>query len=129
MRKYGVAKPHVRTVNGGYHHYLSHSGYPVSTVSGKNLIEFNQRFPCVDIRGEGGCAIFCGHMQRGTYEWLREMEPDSWGGPLIEAMLPFLRRKEPAPGRHIPTIARRRQQRGTYRTPDAGCTGANTQWL
>lgn len=68
--------PHVKTGSGGFHVYVEHPGWPVPTLNSKAKREFGQRYPGLDIRGDGGYALFCGQNQQGTYAWLRDMTPD-----------------------------------------------------
>jgi uncharacterized protein (DUF927 family) len=96
MRRFGI-KPHLRTGSGGGHWYVEHPGYRISTVNGKSDKELNRLFPGVDVRADGGYAIFVGRNQQGEYEWLREMVPDKWEGPFIEAISPMIRKKGSAP--------------------------------
>lgn len=103
LKRFGV-KPHVRTGSGGAHWYTEHPGFSVTTLSGKSAKEFSRQFPALDIRADGGYCVFTGRNQRGSYKWLRPMEPDPWQGELINAMLPFIRKEEepatrPAGGR------------------------------
>ena len=67
---------HVRTGSGGAHLYLEHPGFPVSTLNGKSKRELGQRYPGLDIRADGGYAVFYGKNTAGPYVWLREPIPD-----------------------------------------------------
>jgi Domain of unknown function (DUF927)/Bifunctional DNA primase/polymerase, N-terminal len=69
-------EPHVRTGSGAYHVFLKHPGWPVPTVNGRIKRELSARFPDIDIRADGGYAVFAGRNASGTYEWLRPPEPD-----------------------------------------------------
>jgi len=69
-------QPHVRTGSGGAHLYVRHPGFRVKTLSGKAKEALRARYPGVDIRGEGGYAVFIGRNEDGEYVWLREPEPD-----------------------------------------------------
>jgi hypothetical protein len=75
MRALGL-NPHVRTGSGGYHIYFRHPGWPVSTVNSKSKQELGEKYPGLDIRADGGYAIFAGRTEKGEYTWLREMIPD-----------------------------------------------------
>ena len=70
--------PHVRTGSGGYHHYVNHPGHAIKTLNSKSKKELGEQLPGVDIRGDGGYAVFCGRNEAGEYEWIRDMNPDPW---------------------------------------------------
>lgn len=76
LNKLGL-EAHVRTGSGGYHVYVEHPGYPVKTLNSKSKIELGKRYPGLDIRADGGYAVFCGRNRTGAYAWLRDMVPDS----------------------------------------------------
>jgi putative DNA primase/helicase len=76
MRMLGL-DPHVRTGSGGYHVYFRHPGWTVATLNCKSKREIGERWPGLDIRADGGYAVFAGRNQSGTYEWLRNPEPDT----------------------------------------------------
>lgn len=63
--------PHVRTGSGGFHVYVEHPGWPVTTVSGKAKKSLSAAYPGMDVRGDGGYAIFAGRNERGSYDQLR----------------------------------------------------------
>lgn len=63
---------HVHTGSGGYHVYFKHPGWLVKTLNGTSKQELGQRWPGLDIRGDGGYAAFCGHNEQGPYFWLRD---------------------------------------------------------
>jgi P4 family phage/plasmid primase-like protien len=63
--------PHVLTGSGGYHSYFAHPGWHVPTLNSKSKVEMGQRWPGLDIRADGGYAIFCGRNRTGEYSWLR----------------------------------------------------------
>ena len=94
MRKYGI-KPHRKTGSGGFHWYVEHPGFPIPTLTGKNSKELGRLLPGLDVRGDGGYAVFAGRNTNGRYESLRPMEPDRWEGPLIETILPLIRQGTP----------------------------------
>lgn len=71
----GVA-PHVRTGSGGLHAYFRHPGHYIRTLNSKTKTDLGARFPGLDIRADGGYAVFTGQNESGRYEWLRAMEPD-----------------------------------------------------
>lgn len=68
--------PHVKTGSGGYHVYVQHPGFKVKTLNSKSKRDLGKKYPGLDIRGDGGYAVFCGRNRAGEYEWLRPMEPD-----------------------------------------------------
>ncbi|HLH30353.1 MAG TPA: bifunctional DNA primase/polymerase [Terriglobia bacterium] len=68
--------PHVRTGSGGFHAYFRHPGWYVATVNSKAKRELGDRYPGLDIRADGGYAIFAGRTQAGEYTWLRDMVAD-----------------------------------------------------
>jgi putative DNA primase/helicase len=70
-------RPHVLTGSGGLHAYFTHPGHYVQTLNSKAKAELGRRYPGLDIRADGGYAIFTGKNQAGAYKWLRPMEPDS----------------------------------------------------
>lgn len=72
-------RPHVRTGSGGYHLYVQHPGWRVKTLNGKSKEELGQLWPGLDIRADGGYAVFAGGNESGTYEQLRPLEPDDLG--------------------------------------------------
>lgn len=75
MQALGI-RPHVRTGSGGYHLYLQHPGFYVKTLNGKTKQELGRFLPGLDIRADGGFAVFCGRNSEGEYKWLRDMVPD-----------------------------------------------------
>lgn len=77
LRKLALS-PHLRTGSGGHHVYIEHPGFRVATVSGENKRELAKLYPGLDIRGDGGYAIFSGVNEAGEYEWLRQPNPDSF---------------------------------------------------
>ena len=64
-------EPHVLTPSGGAHVYFEHPGRKVNTVSGKSKRELGRWYPGLDLRGDDGYAIFCGHNTVGEYELVR----------------------------------------------------------
>lgn len=73
--RWGI-KPHVRTPSGGYHWYLQHPGWYVQTLNSKAKHALGEMWPGLDIRADGGYALFSGQTMAGSYTWLREPEPD-----------------------------------------------------
>jgi putative DNA primase/helicase len=61
---------HVHTGSGGYHVYFKYPGQFVKTLNGTSKRELGQRWPGLDIRGDGGYAAFCGRNEQGPYRWL-----------------------------------------------------------
>ena len=74
MRKLGFA-PHVRTGSGGHHIYIEHPGGHVATVNGSTKHELARLYHGLDIRADGGYAIFAGASDAGQYEFLRQPDP------------------------------------------------------
>jgi len=69
-------KPHTQTGSGGYHIYVEHPGWPVPTLNGKSKSALGELYPGLDIRADGGYAIFCGRNLNGEYVSLRDLTPD-----------------------------------------------------
>ncbi len=65
-------QPHVRTGSGGSHVYFQYPGQHVPTLNSKTKKALNERYPGLDIRGDGGYAVFCGRNIQGEYKQLRE---------------------------------------------------------
>lgn len=70
-------EPNVLTPRGGAHVYVKHPGFRVATLNSKGAKELGTRFPGVDIKGDGGYAIFCGRSSHGEYN-CRSLEPYDW---------------------------------------------------
>jgi predicted RNA binding protein YcfA (HicA-like mRNA interferase family) len=68
--------PHVQTPSGGYHAYFKHPGFRVATLNFKSKLDLGKKWPGLDIRADGGYAIFCGKGQHGSYKRLRKPIPD-----------------------------------------------------
>jgi putative DNA primase/helicase len=47
-------------------------GFHIPTLNGKSKREIGKRWPGVDLRGDGGYALFSGTTERGSYQWLRD---------------------------------------------------------
>ncbi|HYI92886.1 MAG TPA: phage/plasmid primase, P4 family [Bryobacteraceae bacterium] len=73
MRALGL-EPHVLTGSGGYHVYFAHPGWHVPTLNCKTDIELGKAWPGLDVRGDGGYAVFSGRNETGEYRWLRSPE-------------------------------------------------------
>lgn len=68
-------EPHVRTGSGGCHVYVEHPGWPIKTLNGQSKRQLGELYPGLDVRGDGGYAVFCGRNDKGKYEWLRDPTP------------------------------------------------------
>jgi len=88
IKKLGLA-PHVRTGSGGHHVYIEHPGFRVATLNGKTKEQLAELYPGLDIRADGGYAIFSGSTQAGPYKWLRPPEPEAFDSlpPDLQAFL------------------------------------------
>lgn len=71
-------QPHVETGSGGKHVYVRHPGRHVKTVNGRSDKRLGELYPGLDVRGDGGYAVFYGRSNKGPYTWLRPLEPDPW---------------------------------------------------
>ena len=69
-------KPHRQTPSGGFHVDFKHPGWYVPTLNAKSKRELGERWPGLDIRADGGYAVFTGQTDRGEYIWLRG--PDAY---------------------------------------------------
>ena len=76
MKRLGLSA-HVRTGSGGAHVYCEHPGSRVPTLNSKTSRKLKAEWPGLDIRADGGYAVFWGNNQAGGYRWLRkaELEP------------------------------------------------------
>jgi hypothetical protein len=91
MRKLEL-DPHVQTGSGGYHVWVQHPGWHVPTLNAKTKIELNRQFPGMDIRGDGGYAVFEGRNESGEYRRLRALA-DLYQWPQLNiGILPFIGR-------------------------------------
>lgn len=70
-------RAHLTTGSGGAHVYFKHPGWTVPTLNSKSSGEMRKRWPGLDIRADGGYAVFWGNNRSGRYRWLRkaELEP------------------------------------------------------
>jgi hypothetical protein len=73
MRKLQLS-PHVRTGSGGFHVRFKYPGWRVPTVNSRSKRELGELYPNLDIRADGGYAVFCGRNQSGEYERLRPLD-------------------------------------------------------
>ena len=76
LQSLGLA-PHRITPSGGYHVDFKHPGWHVQTLNSKSKREMGQWWPGLDIRADGGYAVFRGSTERGEYQWLRDPQPYS----------------------------------------------------
>jgi hypothetical protein len=75
MERLGL-EPHVRTGSGGYHWIGQHPGWRVKTLNSKSGKRHGEKYPNLDIRGDGGYSVIAGYSQKGGYTWLRSADPD-----------------------------------------------------
>jgi hypothetical protein len=68
-------EPHRRTGSGGFHLDVVHPGWHVSTCNTKSNRTMGKKWPGLDVRGDGGYAVFLGRNQSGPYVWLRDVRP------------------------------------------------------
>jgi len=66
--------PHVRTGRGNFHLRIVHPGFHVATQNSKVTRLLEERWPGLDIRGDGGYAIEWGRTEYGAYETLRPLD-------------------------------------------------------
>jgi hypothetical protein len=66
--------PHVRTGSGGHHVYFRYPGWPVSTLNSKSSSQRLSDYKGIDIRGDGGYAVFAGRNDVGEYRRLRNLD-------------------------------------------------------
>jgi hypothetical protein len=64
-------EPHRSTPSGGFHADFVYPGWKVPTLNGKSKRDLGARWPGLDIRADGGYAVFTGRTPRGEYHWLR----------------------------------------------------------
>ena len=74
MARLGI-EPHRSTPSGGFHLDFEHPGWRVRTQNSKSKRDLGERWPGLDIRADGGYAVFAGRTPRGEYRWLREPTP------------------------------------------------------
>lgn len=67
-------RPHVVTGSGGFHVYFEHPGWHIPTLNSKSSGELKKRWPGLDIRADGGYAVFWGSNESGQYRWQRKAE-------------------------------------------------------
>ena len=73
MMKLGL-DPHIQTPSGGYHVYVEHPGFLVHTLNGKSKAELGKLYPGMDIKGDGGYALFYSSNLDRPYTKLRDLE-------------------------------------------------------
>lgn len=66
---------HRRTGSGGYHIDVVHPGWRVRTLQSDTPRAWSEHWPGIDVRGDGGYAVFAGRNERGPYAWLRDADP------------------------------------------------------
>jgi putative DNA primase/helicase len=100
---------HVRTGSGGYHVYVRYPGWKIRTLNGRSKQSLGRIYPGLDIRGDGGYAIFCGSNRVGSYEWLLEPDPIPFESLPVD-LKSYLKHEEPdtpkSPIPHSDTQAR-----------------------
>jgi P4 family phage/plasmid primase-like protien len=69
-------RPHRRSGSGGLHWDVQHPGWYVPTLNGKAKKELGQRWPGLDVKGDGGYVVAFGRNEVGSYRWLRPPSPD-----------------------------------------------------
>jgi hypothetical protein len=74
LSKLGLG-PHRSTPSGGFHVDFKHPGWHVPTLNHKSKGQLGAHWPGLDIRADGGYAMFTGRTLRGEYAWLRDPEP------------------------------------------------------
>lgn len=67
-------KSHVTTGSGGAHVYFKHPGWAVPTLNSKTSGELKKHWPGLDIRADGGYAVFWGENASGRYRWQRKAD-------------------------------------------------------
>ncbi|HRJ21980.1 MAG TPA: bifunctional DNA primase/polymerase, partial [Bryobacteraceae bacterium] len=111
LERFGL-QPHIHTGSGGAHVYVKHPGQRIRTTNGKTDRAFGEQFPGLDIRGDGGYAIFCGANDNGRYQVIRELEPLPFEAiPAQIRELLKARQAEPISNGHRPTAP---AQSGTH---------------
>jgi len=70
-------EPHRSTPSGGSHVDFHYPRWSVQTLNGKAKRDLGKRWPGLDIRADGGYALFTGQTHGGEYRWLRDPEPYS----------------------------------------------------
>jgi hypothetical protein len=66
-------KPHIQTGSGGAHVYFAHPGALVRTLNSKTTKRIQDNYSGVDVRADGGYAIFCGRSIHGPYLQRRDV--------------------------------------------------------
>lgn len=83
LRKLGF-NPHVKTGGRGHHIYIEYPGFRIPTLNGKTKEALARLYPGMDIKADGGYAIFCGVNESGEYQWLRQPNPDPFESLPVE---------------------------------------------
>jgi hypothetical protein len=68
-------RPHRRTGSGGFHVDVVHPGWHVPTYNVKSNRSMGHRWRGLDVRGDGGYAVFLGRNHSGAYMWLHDSPP------------------------------------------------------
>jgi putative DNA primase/helicase len=68
-------EPHRSTPSGGFHIDFEYPGWKIPTLNGKSKRDLGAGWPGLDIRADGGYAIFAGQTPRGEYRWCRDPAP------------------------------------------------------
>jgi len=61
-------QPHRRTGSGGLHWDVQWPGFLVPTLNGKTLVELGEKWPGLDIKGDGGYCVIVGVNEKGPGE-------------------------------------------------------------
>ena len=69
---------HIRAGGGGCHVHVEHPGRHVRTLNRRSMLARGNRCPGMDVRGDGGYAIFCGCNHNGCHQTLRPPVPYSF---------------------------------------------------
>ncbi len=94
-------EPHVTTPSGGAHVHVLHPGPDVRAITRAPL---DERWPDMDVRGDGGYAVVCGHDGAGEYVW-HDREPLPWE-VLPDDLREALTQREAAPASRRMTAKR-----------------------
>jgi hypothetical protein len=80
MRRLGlIDRTHVLTGSGSAHLYTKYPtelGVRIPTLNCKSARKLGSLYPGLDVKGDGGYAIFCGRNKSGPYVWKRQLWPD-----------------------------------------------------
>lgn len=74
MRKFNL-EPHVQTGSGGFHVYVRHPGWKITTFNSKSKKKITNEWNGLDLRGDGGYAVMPPARNiQGEYQALRSFE-------------------------------------------------------